>query len=111
MADYISREVAIARMTALEVAEPLASMTDAKRVLADMPAADVAPVVHGRWICEWDKSYGTTTVTCSHCKQHRTVRGCHVGTKGESLYDEDEYCPDCGAWMRGRKNNSDMGGI
>lgn len=48
MAEYIERGVAIAKLTALEVTEPSATMADARRLLADMPAADVAPVVH--WI-------------------------------------------------------------
>lgn len=48
MAEYIDRGTAIAKLTALEVAEPSATMTDAKRLLADMPAADVAPVVRCR---------------------------------------------------------------
>nr|DAU56533.1 MAG TPA: hypothetical protein [Caudoviricetes sp.] len=48
MAEYIERSVAIAKLTALEVTEPNATMADAKRVLADIPAADVAPVVHVR---------------------------------------------------------------
>ena len=46
MADeYILRSIAIAKLTALEVTYPFATITDAKRVLADMDAADVAPVV------------------------------------------------------------------
>lgn len=45
MAEYIDRGTAIAKLTALEVTEPNATMTSAKRLLADMPAADVAPVV------------------------------------------------------------------
>lgn len=48
MGDYISRDMAIARLTKVEVTNRLATMTDAKRVIAEMPAADVAPVVHGR---------------------------------------------------------------
>ncbi|WP_418932308.1 hypothetical protein [Hominenteromicrobium sp.] len=39
MAEYIERRTAISKLTALEVIEPRATMTDAKRVLADMPAA------------------------------------------------------------------------
>lgn len=35
MSKYIDRSVAIARLTALEVTEPNATMADAKRVLAD----------------------------------------------------------------------------
>lgn len=49
MAKYIECETAIAKLTALEVTEPIATMIDAKRLLAEMPAADVAPVVYGRW--------------------------------------------------------------
>lgn len=48
MGDYISRDMAIARLTKVEVTNRLATMTDAKRSIAEMPAADVAPVVHGR---------------------------------------------------------------
>ena len=45
MGDYISRDVAIARLTKVEVTNSLATMTAAKRAIAEMPAADVAPVV------------------------------------------------------------------
>lgn len=37
MAEYINKETAIVKLTALEVIEPNATMTDAKRVLADIP--------------------------------------------------------------------------
>lgn len=55
MSKYIDRSVAIARLTALEVTEPNATMTDAKRVLADMPTADVASVVRCK-DCSWYQS-------------------------------------------------------
>ena len=45
MAEYINRGTAIAKLTALEVTEPNATMIDAKRVLADMQTEDVVPVV------------------------------------------------------------------
>ncbi len=45
MSDYINRDIAIARLTALEVKNPIATMCDAKRVLADMPGADTVEVV------------------------------------------------------------------
>lgn len=47
MAEYIEREAAIAKLTALEVTEPSATMTDAKRLLADMPAVDVEKMSDG----------------------------------------------------------------
>ena len=53
MAEYIERGTAIAKLTALEVTEPSATMADAKRLLADMSSVDVAPVVR-----------------CKDCKHH-----------------------------------------
>lgn len=47
MAEYIERGTAIAKLTALEVTEPSATITDAKRLLADMPAADVEKMSDG----------------------------------------------------------------
>lgn len=47
MAEYIERGTAIAKLTALEVTNPIATMTDAKRLLADMPAADVEKMSDG----------------------------------------------------------------
>jgi hypothetical protein len=53
MADeYILRSIAIAKLTALEVTDPFATIADAKRVLANMDAADVAPVVHEKWLLD-----------------------------------------------------------
>ena len=85
MAEYIERETAIAKLTALEVTNPSATMTDAKRLLADMPAADVAPVVHGRWLC-----VDTDTeqfFLCNRCKKKE--------------FWESNYCSNCGCSMDG----------
>lgn len=86
MAEYIERGTAIAKLTALEVTEPSATMTDAKRLLADMPAADVAPVLYGRWETNSDRP---DTLICSMCK-------C-----GFDMWKHDphNYCPNCGAKM------------
>ena len=50
MDEYINRGTAIAKLTALEVSKPNATIVGAKRLLAEINTADVAPVVHGRWI-------------------------------------------------------------
>lgn len=62
-----------------------------KSVFSDMPAAEVATVVHGRW--EWHgpcrDSNGKFWATCSVCK----VR--------QRLGDYGRFCPYCGAKMDG----------
>lgn len=89
MAEYIDRGTAIAKLTALEVAEPNATMTDAKRLLADMPAADVAPVVYGRWT-----HLGGDEWCCPVC-------GFVITTEGSWDKPAKKYCEDCGAKMEG----------
>ena len=87
MADeYILRSIAIAKLTALEVTNLFATIADAKRVLEDMDAADVAPVAHGKW---GDNGIaGSILVKCSVC-------GFDCGANSFS------YCPNCGAKMDG----------
>lgn len=50
------------------------------------PAADVAPVVHGRWL-NWVNKVGYL-VWCSECNKHNKTEKTH-------------YCPNCGAKMDG----------
>ena len=61
------------------------------------PAADVAPVVHGRWIgiplC------GNDDCECSECGNWCNI---HVNLCGEPI---QKYCPYCGAKMDGGANN------
>ena len=89
MDEYIDRSVAIARLTKLEVTNPTATITDAKRVLADMHSADVAPVVHGRWVPFHSKAAGDIQY-CSACE---------IGFDAKM-----DYCPHCGAKMDGDGN-------
>ena len=84
MAEYIERSVAIAKLTTLEVTEPNATMADAKRVLADIPAADVVPVVHGRWV----PFHSEATGDIQYCS------ACEIGFDAKMA-----YCPHCGAKM------------
>ena len=53
--------------------------------ISDMPAADVAPVVHGRWIYKGDSDMWV----CSRC-------GRSVNADPEGI---DLYCYHCGAKM------------
>ena len=71
MADeYILRSIAIAKLTALEVTEPFATIADAKRVLADMAAADVATVVRCKDCQNWKRNVGITDSPNGHCFEH-----------------------------------------
>lgn len=83
MAEYIEREATLHRMK-VDIRPPFA-------VVADMPAADVAPVVHGRWI------FGTANhrewMKCSECLVSQTPTGVFT------------YCPNCGARMDGGTGN------
>lgn len=74
-------------------------MKNIQEVIDGIPAADVEPVRYGRWECVYDDSTGETDITCSHCKNTRTVNGCFVSTDGKSCYFEDDYCPSCGSKM------------
>lgn len=89
MAEYIERGTAIAKLTALEVIRPNTTLTDAKRLLADMPAADVAPVAYGRWT-----HLGGDEWCCSAC-------GFVITTEGSWDKPTKKYCEDCGAKMDG----------
>nr|DAP96390.1 MAG TPA: DNA-directed RNA polymerase [Caudoviricetes sp.] len=95
MAEYIERSVAIAKLTALEVTEPNATMADVKRVLADIPAADVAPVVRGWWE-HVDSSYWRWTPSGGVSVPHVTYR-CGRCWRGTAV--KTNYCPSCGAKM------------
>ena len=70
-----------------------AAITAIECYVRDMPAADVAPVVHGRWIDgAEDFTCGNHNAECSICRCYVSWDGC----------DEDfNYCPNCGARMDG----------
>lgn len=93
MADeYILRSIAVAKLTALEVTDPFATIADAKRVLADMDAADVVKVVHEKWLLDRWPSWPHRE--CSRCKI--------MIPRTKEVPDQYwQYCPNCGARMDG----------
>lgn len=87
MAEYIDREAAVDAVTDIYYDTPEINLTAEKFEVAinGIPAADVAPVVHGRWLC-----VDTDTeqfFLCTRCKKKE--------------YWESDYCPNCGARMDG----------
>ena len=97
MADYIERSY-IRKMAMLEMAYTMETETDAAvvlRMIDDAPAADVAPVVHGRWDDSGRYTFpgGAIAVRCTEC-------GCAL-TESEYHLENWNYCPVCGAKMDG----------
>lgn len=100
MDEYISRKAAIAyiREQSEECQKAFEELGGESGIYADayndlaedfysIPAADVAPVVHGRWI--YDKK--AQRPYCSVCK------GYFYGATNSPM----SYCPNCGAKMNG----------
>lgn len=61
-------------------------------LLANIPAADVVEVRHGRWMGEPVDIGGNTAMECSECHKVRVV---------------DDYCSACGAKMSGEEAGHD----
>lgn len=112
MAEYIDREALFAEFDRLglgehSIVEKVFSI-GVRTIIAGMPAADVAPVVHGRWIpsesdfddddtlfdveewCDWQ---------CSACREDI----CYEDPMPPRLLPK--YCPNCGAKMDGGVDN------
>lgn len=95
MTDYISREAALVGFEACNAENPHWTPQRVKTLLLRQPAADVAEVVHGRWIWADDRY-----CRCSECTQKAPLV--------QPLDDEPEavmtkYCPNCGKKMDGRE--------
>lgn len=93
MAEYIEREAALHAI----LGEPTESHYPswyAERIKA-LPAADVVPVVHGKWIRpHWKNS--DYCCDCSECDGEAMHREYQWNKKG--IY---HICPNCGAKMDG----------
>lgn len=97
MAEYIEREALIDLIAERNrnTCNGALSCLQMKRMVKSIPAADVAPVRHGKWKpvkynahCSCGKSYGTYHFLCSACN--------HIA------YSQPyglTYCPNCGAKM------------
>ena len=86
MVEYIEREAVLKHLRECEGTPPEICYTypifkALECFVEDVPAADVAPVVHGRWKCE-----GMGDYSCSLCTE--VVSG-----------NDYNYCPNCGASM------------
>ena len=82
MDEYIKRQAAL-RTAHIMRPEDKCLETE----LMKIPAADVAPVVHGRWIADGDGYHWT--YNCSIC----------AWKDGYPFNERHNYCPNCGAKM------------
>lgn len=92
MAEYIEREAAI---KAIEKADYTLIANDAdscesdylREIIESVPAADVVPVVHGRWgTGRFNPETGNYEEQCTRCRNFSKEYG-------------KPYCPNCGAKM------------
>lgn len=110
MAEYIDREALFAEFDRLglgehSIVEKVFSI-GVRTIIAGMPAADVAPVVHGRWEeADWVELDGggnelirtpNAALRCSVC--------CNCFKK--ELLWKDAFCPNCGTKMDGGAENA-----
>lgn len=87
MTEYVEREKVLSK--AAPVAGCFSDMISAYDVIM-LPAADVAPVRHGRWVTHSDRP---DSLICSVCN-------C-----GFDMWKHDphNYCPNCGAKIDGQQ--------
>lgn len=89
MSEYIERESAIKSLLNDAPEQVGYSREDAADCIRYMDAADVSPVRHGKW--EWDTE---DIYRCSNCAEKSHVKE----VMGRPAWN---YCPNCGADMRG----------
>ena len=90
MAEYIEREALLekAQNERIRLGYDIVSVRD----IESMPAADVAPVRHGRWIDKPTGRYRQWQAWCSVCDEK-------CGCGGTIKSQHKMFCPNCGAKM------------
>ena len=96
MTEYIKREYAVDAVADVYYNTPDINLSCEKfeAAINGIPAADVAPVRHGRWISKNPHGYEWIFV-CSNCSY----------IDGYPFNDRSNYCPNCGAKMDGGIEN------
>lgn len=97
MADYIRREDALFALRKAERGGSMTALTRLERAYAEireMPSADVAEVVHAKWIPFHSEAAGDIQYSSA----------CDIGFDARM-----DYCPHCGARMDGWMEDADNG--
>lgn len=98
--EYISREAALKALFAPGMCYAPMQL----QIIKDMPAADVAEVVHGRWILHHTVT-GNPYTECSNCCTNVAVKT-DKGTFAKLDMRGIPYCPFCSAKMDGGDNDA-----
>ena len=93
MPEYIEREALLKHAIALNNPHELGECVVPVSDIEDAPAADVAQVVHGRWILLGKNEHDYETSVEEKC----SLCGRYVYRYDTEL--QDNYCPNCGARM------------
>ena len=99
MTDYIKRAEALKYFEACNAENPRWTPQRVKTLLMRQPAADVADVVHGRWILHHAVT-GKPYTECSNCCTNVAVKT-DKGTFAKLDMRDMPYCPFCSAKMDG----------
>lgn len=94
MPEYITKNAAINAVENAPIELFQSEWEEIEEAINTAPAADVAPVVHGRWI-----QVDSTKCRCSHCDIIALIALYPHGDKN--------FCPNCGAKMDGGTNNAE----
>ena len=98
MNEYIERERLLRRFNIddmMNVNGALISLEDARNTISNFPAADVAPVRHGRII-----------ETIENGRMKRVFSCCGTDFTEITCWMTPKYCPYCGAKMDGGDNSA-----
>ena len=93
MAEYIDRQAvldAIPQTNEDKTVSLFGAVADFIVLVNEIPAADVAPVVHGHWVDE---------CKCSACGEMSYEEAKSDETDPNCYYVLSDYCPNCGARM------------
>lgn len=89
MPEYIDREAVFHAMM-MEIRPPFA-------VVRDFPAADVAPVVHGRWKGWITPAFYGLDDFGEPIYRDATFYRCSICSRKSAI--KEKFCPSCGAMM------------
>ena len=89
MSDLISKSALLEEMKRMQM--DIVAKATAIKTINWQPTVEAKPVVHGRWIGIEDDEMNDVSFVCSVCDLENE--------------EKTDFCPNCGADMRGKKND------